>query len=282
MKSTPLEKRILQFGLTLAFLYQGYQIINGYLSNATTVGLNVVIALFFLSALGLSIRLTSVTWVAVGLHVMMLPVLVYFWIEFGMLAGTVPLILYVYLSLIISTLHGYLLFAVLGAYLSTFLVLSIGESLTDIPLVDPTKVSPMQLSIDFIAIALIITVYLIYIKDRLITYRARITHRHQQLQHLAARLQEQNESLRHKQEETQTINDNLENIVEERIKAIEEKNRELEEYAFINAHLLRGPICSMLGVINLMELEGSGDKVRLLKEKAMKIDRIIKRVNDMM
>lgn len=282
MKSTPLEKRILQFGITLACIYQLYQIINGYLADAATVELNVVIEFFFVFILALSIRLTNVTWVALGLHVMMLPVLIYFWIEFGMLAGTVPLILYVYLSLIISTLHGYLLFIVLGVYLSTFFVLSVGETLTGIPLVDSTKVSPVQLSIDFFAIALIITAYLIYIKDRLITYRARITHRHQQLQHLAERLQDQNESLRHKQEETQTINDNLENIIEERIRAIEEKNRELEEYAFINAHLLRGPICSMLGVISLIELEGSGDKVRLLKEKAQKVDQIIRRVNDMM
>jgi hypothetical protein len=99
---------------------------------------------------------------------------------------------------------------------------------------------------------------------------------------LSFTLQEQNESLRHKQEETLSINENLENIVDERIKGIEEKNRELAEYAFINAHLLRAPICSLLGIINLIEIEGSDTQIRNVKEKAMHIDRIVKRINDMM
>jgi hypothetical protein len=280
--STPLERRILQFGLSLAVAYQAYQLVNGIISAASTVGLNTVIAIFFLTLLILSMRLVNVTWLAFTLHIVMLPVLVYFWAEFGGLAGTVPMVMFVYVSLIISTLHGLMLAAVLSLYFISFILLSAFPGITGFPAFDVLKVNHLQLSIDFFAVALIITVYLIYIKDRLITYRARISHRHQQLRHLSFTLQEQNESLIHKQEETLSINENLENIVDERIKGIEEKNRELAEYAFINAHLLRAPICSLLGIINLMEIEGSDAQIMKVKEKAMHIDRIVKRINDMM
>ena len=280
--STPLERRILQFGLLLAVAYQVYQLVNGILSGASTVGLNAVITIFFLTLLVLSMRLVNVTWPAFTLHIVMLPVLVYFWAEFGGLAGTVPMVMFVYVSLIISTLHGMMLLVVLSLYFMAFILSSAFPGVTGFPVFDASKVNHLQLSIDFFVVALVITVYLVYIKDRLITYRARISHRHQQLRNLSFTLQEQNASLIHKQEETLSINENLENIVEERIKGIEEKNRELAEYAFINAHLLRAPICSLLGIINLMEIEGSDTQIRDVKEKAMHIDRIVKRINDMM
>ncbi|HEX5167818.1 MAG TPA: hypothetical protein VFW11_01490 [Cyclobacteriaceae bacterium] len=280
--STPLEKRILQFGLTLASLYQLYQVANGFIVNATTIPLNVAIGFFFLLFLALGMRLKNITWLAFFLHLIMLPVLVYFWKEFGGLAGTVPMILYVYITLIISTLHGALLMLTLVFYLIVFVALSVYPGLTGIPVFDPSKVEDIQLAIDFFVIALIITIYLIYVKDRLITYRGRVSHRHHQLQHLSSTLQEQNEALHVKQEETMSINENLENIVEERINGIEEKNRELAEYAFINAHLLRAPICRLLGIINLMEIERKDEQIASLKEKALFIDRIVRRVNDMM
>jgi hypothetical protein len=210
----------------------------------------------------------------------MLPVLIYFWTAFGGLSGTVPMIMYVYVSLIISTLHGYPLVIMLILYSSAFILLSFFPHLTGFPVYDETKVERIQLAIDFFVIALIITTFLIYLKDRLITYRARITHRHHQLQHLAATLQEQNDELRHSQEETLSINENLENIVDERIKGIEEKNKQLAEYAFINAHLLRAPICRMLGIITLMEIESPDVDLSAVKEKALHVDKIIRRIND--
>jgi signal transduction histidine kinase len=70
--------------------------------------------------------------------------------------------------------------------------------------------------------------------------------------------------------------------VEERVRGIEEKNRQLEEYAFINAHLLRAPLCRILGILDLMEKEKSGDDLAEVKEKAKDIDQIIRRINDTM
>ena len=278
--STNLEKRILQFGLSLGGIYQLYQITNGLISGTPTVVLNIMIGLFFWLLLFISGRLKNTTWIAFFLHLLMLPILIYFWSKFGGLAGTVPMIMFMYVSLIISTLHGLPLIVITTVYAVIFVLLSFFPQLTNIPVYDASKVDRIQPAIDFFVIALIITAFLIYLKDRLITYRTRISHRHQQLRQLSLTLQKQNDELHESQEETLSINENLESIVERHIKGIEEKNRELGEYAFINAHLLRAPICRMLGIINLMEIEGSDADLTLVKEKAMQIDSIIRRIND--
>jgi signal transduction histidine kinase len=53
-------------------------------------------------------------------------------------------------------------------------------------------------------------------------------------------------------EEIKSINENLESLVLKRTLELERKNKALEEYAFINAHKLRSPVASILGLINLM------------------------------
>jgi len=54
--------------------------------------------------------------------------------------------------------------------------------------------------------------------------------------------------------ELNTINDNLEEIITQRTMALEEQNKKLRNYAFYNAHLLRGPFCRIQGLINVREL----------------------------
>jgi signal transduction histidine kinase len=272
----------MQYGLTLGCIYQSYQVINGLISNASTVTINITIGLFFFVLLWVGIKLNNVTWVAFSVHLMMLPVLTYFWSAFGGLAGTVPLILFVYVSMIAGTLHGVLLISMLVLYAAVFVFLTGFPHLAGLSLYDTSKIEPIQVAIDFFAIAVIMTTFLIFLKNQLVSFRERITHRHHQLQHLAGMLEEQNEKLRTKQEETLSINENLESIVEERVRGIEEKNRQLEEYAFINAHLLRAPLCRILGILDLMEKEKSGEDFVEVKEKAKDIDQIIRRINDTM
>ena len=282
IRSTKLEKRILQYGLTLGCIYQLYQIINGLVSNAPTVSINISIGIFFFLVWWVCLKVNNITWIALTIHILMLPVLTYFWKEFGGLAGTVPLVLYIYVSMIAGTLHGVLLISVLILYAIVFIFLTFFPQLAGLLLFDTSEVEKIQVAIDFFVIALIMTAFLIFLKRQLVTFRERITHRHQQLQSLANTLEEQTEKLRIKQEETLSINENLESIVQERIKGIEEKNKQLEEYAFINAHLLRAPLCRILGIIDLMEKEELSHNLSRVKEKAKDIDLIIRRVNETM
>ena len=72
------------------------------------------------------------------------------------------------------------------------------------------------------------------------------------------------EEIQHQSEEIRSINENLESLVLKRTIELERKNKALEEYAFINAHKLRSPVASLLGLINLMsktDLKGEAEPI---------------------
>jgi signal transduction histidine kinase len=63
----------------------------------------------------------------------------------------------------------------------------------------------------------------------------------------------QNQEIQLRGEQIKAINDNLEVLVRKRTVELEKKNKALEEYAFINAHKLRSPVASILGLVNLLK-----------------------------
>ncbi|GHM99015.1 hypothetical protein WSM22_05050 [Cytophagales bacterium WSM2-2] len=89
------------------------------------------------------------------------------------------------------------------------------------------------------------------------------------------------ESLHQKVRET---NSNLEAIVALRTEALSEQNRRLEEYAYINAHKLRAPVASIMGIVSLLQKEGADrDKdmmVGFLKNSSAELDQVIRTISD--
>ena len=77
-------------------------------------------------------------------------------------------------------------------------------------------------------------------------------------------IQAQYEEIQSQAEKIKAINDNLEKIVEERTADLQRKNNILEEYAFINAHKLRSPVASILGLVNIankLKLNDEGKEI---------------------
>jgi signal transduction histidine kinase len=62
-----------------------------------------------------------------------------------------------------------------------------------------------------------------------------------------------NEAIKIQAEEIRAVNENLEELVHQRTYQLEMKNKALEEYAFINAHKLRAPVASILGLIPIFK-----------------------------
>jgi len=95
---------------------------------------------------------------------------------------------------------------------------------------------------------------------------------------------EKSEELHRQKEEIQAINESLEERVQERTKILEAKNKQLAEYAFINSHVLRSPVSTMMGLINLMsysELPPEDKKIyEHLKNSAQILDGIVFKIND--
>jgi ligand-binding sensor domain-containing protein len=97
-------------------------------------------------------------------------------------------------------------------------------------------------------------------------------------------IERNNEEIKAQAEEIQGINENLESLVQERTKELERKNKALEEYAFINAHQLRAPVASILGLLNLMKdiplKDHEKDCMDHLQASAKKLDDVVSSITE--
>ncbi len=79
------------------------------------------------------------------------------------------------------------------------------------------------------------------------------------------------------------INEGLEERVKQRTEELEIQNRRLVEYAFINSHLLRGPLSRILGLINLMEHDKTmkdSEMLDLLRKSGDELDQVIGKISN--
>lgn len=284
MKS-PVEKSLLQYGLILAVLYQLYQSTFDALSGVSvnTVLINIIIAIFLLLLLVLVRLEKSINLVATLLHVMLLPAYVYFWYYNGGIAGLVPFLLCAYLGFIIATTNGLQKWISLSLYGITLIILLYFPSVLGTLATEGLNLKSKP--IDFFIVAIVITLFTIYLKNKYLFYRNQIAIRNEQLQRVAIKLIGQNKELQTQQEEIKAINENLESMIIDHTRGIENKNKELAEYAFINAHMLRAPLSRILGLTVLMENEPhtySPSEVLRIKSLAQEMDRVVRKINEVL
>lgn len=74
------------------------------------------------------------------------------------------------------------------------------------------------------------------------------------LQEKNKQIEKINKELKEQQDYIYALNQELEEKVEIRTMLLKRQNEKLSEYAFINAHLLRGPLCRIQGLVNVMRL----------------------------
>lgn len=111
--------------------------------------------------------------------------------------------------------------------------------------------------------------------------RQKILRVNKQLNEKSEEVQTQAESLLKLNNELQHLNKNLETLVEERTAQVMKQNQRLAEYTFINAHKLRAPIASILGLINLLpnaEQEEQEQIYLYLKNCGEDLDAIIREI----
>lgn len=96
-------------------------------------------------------------------------------------------------------------------------------------------------------------------------------------------LSEQNRS---HNKELKIINESLEETVSKRTSELEEQNKQLREYAFINSHLLRAPLARVLGLSFLISKEATSIKdkelISNLLSSAEELDQIVKNISDIL
>ena len=92
-----------------------------------------------------------------------------------------------------------------------------------------------------------------------------------------------NELLEKSHTEINYINTNLELLVEQRTSLIEAQKKKLIEYAYYNAHKVRGPLARILGIVNLLKVDHQTKPEALhqyLSESAAQLDEIINEINN--
>ncbi len=88
----------------------------------------------------------------------------------------------------------------------------------------------------------------------------------------------------HRQKEAlDLLNQDLERKVLDRTRQLEEQNKKLKEYAYYNAHLLRGPFCRIQGLVHLMKVdehlkETTSEIIERLGNSINELDIVIKKI----
>jgi tetratricopeptide (TPR) repeat protein len=87
--------------------------------------------------------------------------------------------------------------------------------------------------------------------------------------------------LRQQSKEIARMNEELEQRVIERTQELENQNKKLSEYAFINAHVLRSPVSKIMGLLHLMEVDKASDPKEVmayLKTSCTELDTVVKKI----
>lgn len=105
-------------------------------------------------------------------------------------------------------------------------------------------------------------------------------HREQELQAVKEVLSRQAGELQAANEEIRSINNSLEFMVQERTVTLEERNRQLADFAFLNAHKMRGPLARILGLVDVLKYTNSREQEKEylghIVQSAKELDQVIK------
>lgn len=98
------------------------------------------------------------------------------------------------------------------------------------------------------------------------------------------RLAEKNQNIETLHQQMTKTNLTLEEMVNRRTAALEEQRKRLEEYAYINAFKLRGPVANINGIVELLKKETSADEeekmIGYLKKSSTELDHVIRSISD--
>jgi tetratricopeptide (TPR) repeat protein len=98
----------------------------------------------------------------------------------------------------------------------------------------------------------------------------------------AQNLRDANQEINTKNEQLSFANETLDDKVRQRTEVLRQQNRRLREYGYMNAHRLRSPVASILGLINLIKLTDAQNPdpeiIERLFDSAENLDAIVKEI----
>lgn len=149
-----------------------------------------------------------------------------------------------------------------------------------------SQLESQQLFLVGISVSLVITGILAWMlfrqHRRILEVNKELKEKNEEIHFQKEAIESQAEALLKLNAELQELNKNLENRINERTNQLMVQNQRLTEYTFINAHKLRAPVASILGLINLVD-QVSGDErgaiLQHLKTCGDQLDKIIREIS---
>lgn len=143
------------------------------------------------------------------------------------------------------------------------------------------------IALDYLLNAVLIAFLVTFLKENYDLARNKINDRNTKLDELHDQLIEKKERLIVQEDVIKKMQSNLEVLIRDRTQEHELKNRDLEGYAYHNAHMIRGPLTNILALTKMIEEnEGSGKvnkgEIKKIQESALALDEVIKKVNNVL
>ena len=107
----------------------------------------------------------------------------------------------------------------------------------------------------------------------------------QEIEQQSMSLREANEEIKLKNEELSLINETLDEKVQERTLILRQQNKQLREYGFMNAHRLRAPVASVLGLVHLIKIsemhkQTDPELIDHLLQASTQLDKIVHEIQE--
>ena len=115
-------------------------------------------------------------------------------------------------------------------------------------------------------VMIFITIFFSYNRNKIQKINTKLQSAYKQIQEKQTEIMIQNQELQFQKEEIENFNGQLETLVEERTDRLVKINQTLTEYAFFNAHKLRSPIATILGLYEILKLNPSHEEKEMLIE----------------
>lgn len=213
-----------------------------------------------------------------------LPIFVINWKYQGGMVGSASYayftILVIYLGLLEKATRMYmvLLFCLIN------LVLTLDRESEILLAIEPMTSSSQSLAVKYWLHSVIVALVVVLVKVQFDKERADIETENRRLDAVNMQLAVKNEALTNQQQQIRSLQNNLEELVLERTLELENKNKELEAYAYDNAHLVRRPLSNILSLIDLLNEESDRQKstknqLRAIRKNAKDLDEVVQKIN---
>ena len=208
---------------------------------------------------------------------------VFCWRVLGGMDGPFSYSYFVILVLYVGLLRGYVRYAFSIVLCGVCLILTFDRTSQIIFEIDVFD-GHLLLALDYLLNSILIAALVVFIKMNFDKEQREIQAHNNDLQELSDEMRLKHGLLVQQEFEIKKLQSNLSKIVEERTQELQNKNDQLEDYAYKNAHIVRAPLSNILGLINILkENENSGvlDEKLLMEidELSQSLDLVVGKIN---